>query len=166
MDAIEAIKRRRSVRRFLPRQLKRHVVEALVDAARLAPTADNAQPWEFVAVTRPESRERIAALSPNTAFVGNAPLCIAVFCRETDHSLEDGCAAVQNILIAATAQGLASCWIAGAGMPYAAEIGTLLKARGHHHLVALVALGHAAEDLGMRPPKRLLEDVLHWESYT
>ena len=144
--------------------MPREAIEALVDAARLAPTANNAQPWEFVVVTREETREKIAALAENGAFIGNAPVCIAVFCRETDHSLEDGCAAVENILIAATALGLGTCWVGGAGARYADDVARLLKARGHHRLIALVAVGTStAEETTLRPPKRLLADVLHWE---
>lgn len=163
MDALEALKTRRSVRRYLPAGVGRQELEEIADAARLAPSANNAQPWEFVVVTRPETREELAALAPNTAFLGNAPACIVIFCRASDHSLADGCAAATSLLIAATAKGLASCWVAGAGMPYASAVARLLKARGHHELVAIVAIGHGAEETALRPPKRLLADVLHWE---
>ena len=165
MDALEALKNRRSVRRYLPRKVPRSDIEALIEAARFAPSADNAQPWEFVVVTAQKTREQIAALGDNAAFLENAPACVAVFCRHTEHSIEDGCAAVQSILIAATARGLGSCWIAGAGMEYAPQVAKLLKARGHHHLIALVALGFAAGESTLRPAKRLPGDVCHWESF-
>jgi nitroreductase len=165
MDAIEALKTRRSVRRYLPKKVTRGQIEAMLDAARFAPTACNAQPWEFVVITGSETRARIAELGDNCAFLEHAPACVAVFCRETDHGLEDGCAAVQSLLIAATALGLASCWVAGAGAKYAPEVAKLLGARGHHRLIALVALGYAAEESTLRPPRRLLEDVVHWERF-
>jgi nitroreductase len=166
VDALEAIKRRCSVRRFLPRPVARDDIRALVDAARLAPTADNAQPWEFVAVTRPELRKQIAALGSNAGFAGSAPVVIAVFCRATDHCVEDGCAAVENLLIAATARGLGSCWITGEGARYAGDVARLLRARGHQRLIALVAVGYAAESAHLRPTKRLLDDVLYWEGFS
>jgi nitroreductase len=165
MDVFDAIRGRRSVRRFLSKAVPRSDIEAIIDAARHAPTAHNAQPWEFVVVTAQELRDEIAARCPYGAFLSNAPVCIAVFCRGTDHSLEDGCAATQNILLAATGLGLGSCWVAGAGTGHAAEVARLLKARGIHHLVALIGLGYAAEESTLRPAKRMLGDVIHWENF-
>ena len=112
-----------------------------------------------------ELRDRFARLGENTAFLGNVPVCIAAFCRESEHSLEGGCAAVQNLLVAATALGLGSCWVAGADTTYAAEVARLLKARGNQRLIALIAIGYAAEEKALRPPKRLLEDITHWETF-
>lgn len=165
MEVFETLKRRRSVRRFLPQAVSRAEIERILDAARYAPSAHNAQPWEFVVVTNRELRDQFATLGENTAFLGNVPVCIAVFCRESEHSLESGCASVQNLLVAATALGLGSCWVAGTDTTYAAEVARLVKARGNQHLVALVAIGYAAEEQVLRPPKRLLEDIMHWETF-
>ncbi len=165
MDAFEALKKRRSVRRFLPDPVSRAVIEEILDAARYAPSADNTQPWEFVVITRRQTLEELASHIPNAPFLGNAPAAVAVFCRQSEHFVEGGAAAVQSILIAATAKGLGSCWIPALDMPYEKQIARLLRARGHHRLLALVAIGYGAEETNLRPAKRLLEDMLHWESF-
>jgi nitroreductase len=163
MDVFDAIKARRSCRRFLPRAVARADIEAVVDAARYAPSANNAQPWEFVVVADQAMREELAAVCEEGAFLGNAPAVVAIFCRACDHALEAGAAACQTLLLAATARGLASCWVAGAGTGGTAAIEKLLGARGNQQSVALVALGYGEEETELRPSRRLLSDVLHWE---
>lgn len=163
-DAIRVIKARRSVRAFRPDPVDEAVIRDLVDCGRLAATARNLQPWEFVVVREAATRRRLAGICEFGAFIADAPVCIAVFCREGKYYLEDGCAAIENILLAATAHGLGSCWVAGDKKPYAREIAELLCVPGEFRLVGLVALGHAAATPPM-PPKRALDEVLHWERF-
>ncbi len=59
MDTIEAIRSRRSIRQFERREVPRELLEQLVDAARLAPTANNVQPWEFIVVTDDSVKNRM-----------------------------------------------------------------------------------------------------------
>ncbi len=165
MDTFDTIKKRQSIRRFLPEPIPRGDLEGLIEAARLAPSAHNTQPWEFVIVRKEETKEQLAAVAENGAFMANAPAVIVVCCRRTDHALEDGCAAVENMLLAATSKGIGSCWIAGAGKPYAEEVKQIIKTPGHQQLIALIALGYAAEQPTLRPSKRLLDDLLHWETF-
>src|SRR5512141_1425231 len=122
MDAIEAIKSRHSSREFSPEPIDRAIIEDLIDCARVAPSGRGEQPWEFVAVTDKVMRERIANLTSYGRFIAQAPLCIAVFCRATTYYIEDGAAATENILLAATAYGLGSCWVAGDKKDYAPDV--------------------------------------------
>ena len=165
MDALEALKARRSVRRFLPQPVAREALEALVDAARHAPTARNEQPWDFVAVTARANIRAVAELTDHGRFMADAGACIAVFCADTKYFVEDGCAATENILIAAAALGLGTCWIAGDKKPYAEDIRRLLKIPEGHKLVSLVAVGHP-DGPPATHPKRDLSRVLHWECFS
>jgi len=164
MDAIEAIKQRRSVRDFEPVEVEREVIEDMVDCARLAATARNDQPWEFVVVTEATMRRQLAAKTDYGKFIAMAPACIVVFCRDTKYYLEDGSAAVENILLAATEHGLGSCWVAGDKKPYAEDIRKELKVPEGYKLVALVPVGRS-RDSSPRAVKRPLKEVLHWESW-
>jgi nitroreductase len=163
MDALTAIAERHSSRSFNGVPIAREVLEKLVDAGRRAPTARNEQPWEFVVVTEAGTRKKLGALGDYTAPLTGAAACIAVFCKDVDYYLEDGCAAAQNILIAATALRVQSCWIAGDKKPYGDEAANLLGVPKGVKLVALLALGYARE-VGA-PPKRDLSSVLHWERF-
>jgi nitroreductase len=164
MDALTAIASRWSTRVFAAKPLSRDVIEKIVDAGRRAPTARNVQPWEFVVVTGAEARRKIADLCDYGKFIAKAPACIAVFCQETKYYLEDGCAAAENILIAATALGVASCWVAGDKKPYCGAIAQLLDVPSGYKLICLIALGHA-DSPGKPTPKRELQQVLHWEKF-
>jgi nitroreductase len=163
MDAIEVLKTRRSVRAYSPQAPPKEVIEDIIDCGRLAATAINIQPWEFVVVTDAALRRQIAHIADYGKFIAEAPVCVVVLCRETKYYLEDGSAATQNLLLAARAHGLGSCWVAGDKKPYAEQIRRLVGAPEDHKLVSMVALGYPAEQ--PERPKRSLAEVLHWERY-
>ncbi|MGA2085220.1 MAG: nitroreductase family protein [Terracidiphilus sp.] len=163
MDAIEALKTRRSIRAYTAEAVTRNVIEEMVDCARLAATARNEQPWEFVVVTEREALGRIAGLADYGKFIADAAACVVVLCKDTKYYLEDGSAASQNMLLAATAHGLGACWVAGDKKPYAETVRKLVGAPEGYKVVSLVPFGYPAES----PPKRKrpLAEVLHWEKF-
>ncbi len=163
MDAMTCLTTRRSVRKYKPQPVPRDLLEKIVDAGRLAPTARNVQPWEFVVVTDPDKRKQIAANCEYGKFIADAPACIVVLSQPTKYFLEDGSAATTNMLNAAAALGLGSCWVAGDKKPYAADLVAACGAPPDHMLIATIAIGFAAETPA--PSKRPLSDVIHWEQY-
>jgi nitroreductase len=163
VDAIEAIKTRRSVRSYGPDPVPTEIVEDIIDCARFAPTGRGEEPWEFVVVTDERTRKKIADIAQYGRFIATAAVCVAVFCRDTTYYIEDGSAATQNILLAAHAHGLGSCWVAGDKKPYASEMAKLLGVPAGYKLVSLVAIGHPLET--PQKDKRPLEKVLHWERF-
>jgi nitroreductase len=164
MEALEAMTARRSVRQYLDRPVDRGILERLVDAGRLAPTARNEQPWDFVVVTDRSVLKQIGALADHGRFIADAGACIEVICREVKYYLEDGCAATENILIAAAALGVDSCWVAGDKKPYGADIMKMLNVPEGYKVISLLALGYRAAE--PKPyTKRELSSVLHWERF-
>jgi nitroreductase len=166
MDNLELLKHRRSVRAFTPKVVPRVELEKIIDAARFAPTARNVQPWQFVAITDKQKLSELSAMAENGRFLNQAQACIAVFCEDTKYYLEDGCAATCNILLAATALGIGSCWIAGDKKPYCGQVADLLKAPAGLKLVSLVALGFPLEKNVFKPAeKNLPDEITHWEKF-
>jgi len=163
MDAIDALKTRRSVRSFTDKAVAKELVEDVVDCARLAATARNVQPWEFVVVTDAGLRASIAKASLTGLFIADSPVCVAVLCEDTKYYIEDGSAATQNLLVAARAHGLGTCWVAGDKKPHADEIRAMVGAPDNFKLVSLIALGYS--DQQPTPSKRSLDDVIHWERF-
>jgi len=163
MDAIDALKTRRSIRAYKSDPVPREILEDMVDCGRLAATAVNAQPWEFVVVTDAEMRRRIAAQTDHGPFIADAPACVVVLSKAAKYYLEDGSAATQNILLAAHAHGLGSCWVAGDKKPYAPEICKTIGAPEGYVLVSLIAVGYP-QDVPS-PSKRSLDEVIHWERF-
>ena len=164
MDALEALQKRRSCRKFAAREAPRDLIEKVIDAGRLAATARNEQPCEFVVVTDKAACRRIAEMTDHGPFIADAPVCIAVLAKDTKYYLEDGSAATQNMLLAAHAVGLGACWIAGDKKPYAPKVVEYLGAPDVMRLVALVAMGWPEGPLP-NPKKRPLPEVLHWGKF-
>ncbi len=160
---IDAIRRRRAVRHYRPDPVPRAVIEEIVDCGRLAPSARNDQPWEFVVVTDQATREAIAAAASYGKFIADAPACVLAFARRTPRSVEDTSAAVENMLIAATAHGLSTCWVAGENASYARQVGQIVGAPESVRLIAMFPLGYS--DDRPLPHKRSLNEVLHWDRY-
>jgi len=163
MDALDCLKTRRSVRAYKPGSVDRAVIEEIVDCGRLAATAMNKQPWLFIAVTDRDALKRLAAITDHGKFTADASCCIAVFCEKVKYYIEDGAAATQNMLLAARAHDLASCWVAGDKKEYCPQIRDLLKVPETHTLVSLVAIGHP--EYVPHPEKKPLSAVLYWEEY-
>src|SRR5512137_9503 len=101
MDAILALKTRRSVRSYKPDPVPREIIEDIVDCGRLAASAINIQPWEFVVVTDGALRRRLAEATDHGRFIADSPACVVVLCRDSKYYLEDGSAATENMLLAA-----------------------------------------------------------------
>jgi nitroreductase len=163
MQPIELLKTRRSIRAYTPQAVPREIIEDIIDCGRLAPTARNEQPWEFVVVTDKAMRSRIAQAADYGRFIAGAPVCVVVLSRQTKYYLEDGSAATLNILLAAHAHGLGACWVAGDKKPYAANVVRMVGAPEGHRLISLVSIGYPAEkpETGKRP----LREILHWERF-
>jgi len=163
MDAIVCLKTRRSVRVYNDTPVPPEAIEAMVDCARLAPTAMNRQPWTFVVVCDAATRTKLAEIVGHAPFITQAPACIAVFCAGTEFWVEDGSAATENLMLAAWARGLGTCWVAGYQVPYAEAVGELLGAPTGQQLLSLVTVGHPAESPVV--DKRPLADVIRWERF-
>lgn len=163
MDAIEALKSRRCIRAYTEQRVPREIIEDIIDCARLAATARNDQPWEFVVVTDPERLQSIAQKTDYGRFISTAFACVLVLCKDSKYYLEDGSAATQNMLVAARAHGLGACWVAGDKKAYAHEIRKETGAPDGYKLVSLIPLGYPAEQ--PKKMKRPLGEVLHWGKF-
>jgi nitroreductase len=161
MDVLEAIQKRRSIRKYTDTPIPRKALETIVDAARLAATGSNRQPWDFVAVT---DRKTVAEFKAAGAWIERAAAVIAVVMDPSSRWwVEDGAAAIQNMLLAATALGYGGCWVEGDALPREEQFKTLLGVPKEKRLMALVPFGVPAE--APSKEKKPLGDVLHWEKY-
>jgi nitroreductase len=161
MDAFDAIKKRRSVRNFTGEPVPREHLEMIVDAGRLAPSGNNRQPWEFIIIT---DREMISNLKVAAQWMEEAGAIIAVVLDPRSRWwIEDGAAAVENMLIAATALGYGSCWLEGYTLQREYGFKALLNVPEDMRLFTLVPIGVSVE--WPTKEKRNLAEVIHWEIY-
>src|SRR5512137_2532121 len=161
MEALEAIRKRRSVRKFTGEVVPRSALEQIVDAGRLAATGSNRQPWDFVVVT---DRAMIAQFTVSGRWIAQASAVIVVVMDpQSRWWVEDGAAAIENMLLASTALGYGSCWVEGDALPHEDLLKSLLGIPSKKRVMALIPIGIPAET--PQPRKKPLDEVLHWEKF-
>ena len=161
MDLFEAIRTRRSIRNYTGDPIPREDLETIVDAARLAPSGSNQQPWDFIVVT---DRDTINQLKIAAGWMDKAGAIIAVVLDPSSRWwLEDGSAAVTNMLLAVTALGYGACWVEGNALPLEGRFKKLLGVPENKRMPILIPIGVPKEV--PEKEKNSLEDVIHWEKY-
>ena len=161
MDTLEAIRNRRSIRRYKNGVIPKADLETIVDAGRLAATGNNQQPWDFIIVTE---TPMIMNFKVAGAWMENAgAVIVVVMDPESRWWIEDGAAAIENMLLASTALGYGSCWVEGDALPHEELMKSLLGIPSDRRVMALVPIGLPAE--APKPGKKPLEKVLHWEKF-
>jgi nitroreductase len=166
MDVLEAVRARRSVRKYKPTPIPDDVLARVLEAVRLAPSAKNFQPWKFVLIGEPELKAKIAAACVNQSFMAVAPLIVAA-CAFPERSYSqmgrymsswpiDVAIAFEHLVLQASAEGLGTCWI---GAFYEEEVKALLGVPADVRVLALTPLGYPAENPSARPRKPLSEIV-------
>jgi nitroreductase len=115
MDTLEAIRTRRSIRKYLDRPVPEELIRKTLAAAMQAPSARNQQPWHFLVIDDRAILAKIPALMPNAAMAGSAPAAVLV-CADLELEISEGywvldcAAAAENMLLAAHALGLGAVW--------------------------------------------------------
>lgn len=162
MDLFEAITKRRSVRKFTGETVPNRILEKIVNAGRFAPSGFNRQPWEFIIIT---DHDKIDKMKIAARWMEKAAAIIAVVLdpRASKYWLEDGSAAIENLLLAATALGYGSCWVQGNIESFEDDFKTLLDIPTEKKLLALIPIGVPVD--WPTKEKKPLNKVTHWEKY-
>ena len=170
MDFWQAIESRHSVRAFDTRyDVDAKAITRILQAAVLAPSAGNRQPWHFVVVRRPQVCQRLADAAGGQRFIAQAPVVIVV-CTDAELSAErygergkalyckqDTAAATEHILLAATALRLGSCWV---GAFDDSAVITVLQLSANLHPVAIVPVGVPAKPSQRTTSRRELSEIV------
>lgn len=165
MDVLEAIRSRRSIRRFEDRPVADDAVKQLLEAAMQAPSARNAQPWQFLVLDDRQILAKIAEINPNAQMAASAPLGILV-CgdlkleKSAGYWVVDCAAAVENMLLAAHGLQLGAVWTGVYPRDRRMEgLKRLLGLPDHVIAHSLVIVGYPAETLA--PENRFHPDRVH-----
>jgi nitroreductase len=164
-NIFDAIYKRRSIRTYLDKEVEHEKIEKLLKAAMAAPSACNIQPWEFVVVTDKGAIQDIKnSIRQYSQY--NTPLVIVVCGNpefipwKGDTGIIDCCAAIENMLLAATVMGLGSVWIGGFEPELIRE---LLDIPDKVYPIGVVYFGYPAEH--PEPRTQYREEVVHWGKY-
>lgn len=164
MDIIDVIKTRRSIRKYLKKEIQNDILMDIMDCARLAPSGHNSQPWHFVVVTDDIIKAKLTEITKYGKFIKDAYAVIAVFCEKTSSCMfEDACAATENIILAAWHYGIGTCWIGSYRRTHSKETQELLKCPPTHELVTMMTLGYPDENPIRK--KKSLEEIVSFNSF-
>lgn len=173
MELLEAIKGRRSIRRFTGGEIPDEDLNTILNAAIRAPSAGNLQPWEFIIVKNEETKKKLARAALGQTWMTKAHVIIVVcaniprtarYYGERGRSLyciQDTAAAIQNMLLTVHALGYGACWV---GAFSESEVKEILEIPEHVRPVALIPIGEPKENPPPRP-RIPLEKVVHHEKY-
>ena len=170
MDIYEAIKTRKSVRSFKKSEVSQDVLERLLDAARLAPSANNSQEWRFVVVRDTETRKTLASIACKQPFVAEAPVILACCAETNNHVMTCGqlsypidvAIAVDHITLCAVAEGLGTCWI---GAFYEDKVKRILAIPPEIRVVALLPVGYPSDPAPVTKLRRSLARIVCQEKW-
>jgi nitroreductase len=149
---------RRSIRVYSPGEVSEAAVTQLLEAAMAAPSAMTKDPWRFVVVRDKQTLAKLSTLHPGAAMLSSAAMAIVAcgdldvaFERQVSYLLQDCSAAIENLLLAAHAQGLGACWVGiHPGEPLIKRAKELLSLPASFVPVAVISLGQPGEE----PPPR------------
>ena len=170
MDLYEAIERRRSVRAYQDRPVEQDKLERILNAARMAPSASNRQPWKFVVVRQPELRRKLVPACREQAFIGQAPVVVAgvgtnprrIMGCDIPSDPVDLAIAMEHIALSAVAEGLGTCWV---GAFHQDQVKALLGVPEECKVVQMMALGYPADgDRGK--DRKALGEIVCYERFT
>ena len=158
MNVTEAIRARRSIRKYRDGDIPQEHLDLILEAAMTAPSARNTRPYEFAVVKSGDMRAKIAAISPNFGMIKQASVAIVVCGRPdlavgTAHEfwVQDCSASTENILLQAKELGYGTCWCGTYPVQERAEaVKELLALQAPAVPFAVIALGVPDED----PPAR------------
>lgn len=175
------IRQRRSVRRYADRPVEREKILQCIEAARLAPSAQNVQPWRFVVLDDPAIKDRFCArvcsgIYRPIRFVQQAPALIVLLAKidllahrigrrlqGTPYYLIDIGIAGEHLVLQATELGIGTCWIGWFNARAAQEALDLPRT---YKVVALIAVGYPAKDHAVRGRKRTsIEELVSFNGF-
>jgi nitroreductase len=152
MDLLETIRTRRTVRQFTSDDVEDHLVQEILAAGMMAPSAGNEQPWHFLVIRNAETLKAISRARPFASMVQQAPLAILV-CGDLKadkyegYWAQDCAAAVQNMLLTAHALGLGSAWVGLHPRPQrVADLRALIPLPENIVPFALLPIGHPGDE--------------------
>lgn len=164
MEVFEAIKNRYSCRSYKKKAVPEEKLKKVLEAARLAPSAHNAQEWKFVVVKGQEKRKKIAEAALGQSFIAAAPVVIVAVGLDPEHLMAsevpayavDVAIALDHMTLVAVEEGLGTCWIGAFNQEKVKEI---LDIPEEYKVVALLPLGFPADKPGAKIRKNLEEIV-------
>ena len=171
MDLYQAIKERRSIRKYHREPIDQDKLNRVLNTAHLAPSAKSLQPWRIILVKDQKLRDGLVKATKGQKFMGTAPAAAVICVNDAecyqDHGdymssfAVDGSILMDHLTLAARAEGLGTCWI---GKFNEAEIKSLLDIPDGWRVVTLTPLGYPAEE-GKFKGRKPLSEIVYYDRW-
>jgi len=169
MELKEAIRKRQSIRDYDDKPVPEEKLKSVLEAARLAPSANNRQPWRFVVVKERKRRQELAQAANGQTFISEAPIVIAAVATNVEHIMTCGvpsyavdlAIAVDHITLAAVDEELGTCWIGAFSQQRVREI---LGIPAKYRVVTLLPLGFPKREKEIKV-RKALEEIVCYETF-
>jgi nitroreductase len=169
MDVFTAIQNRRSIRAYKDKAIDEPLLNKVLEAARLAPSAGNNQGWKFLVVKDPETRKMLSAAAKGQKQVEQAPVVLVGISTEPEGKMLNGqlrgpidlSIAFSFIMLEAIELGLGTCWL---GAYNEDEVKKILGIPDKLRVIAMTPLGYPAEEPAARPRKSA-DQIVIYEKY-
>ncbi len=178
---LQIIKERRSIRKYLSREVEEDKIISVLESARWAPSGNNTQPWRFILVTSDEMRTKIAHVSHQQRWMMSAPVHIVCIAdpsprynsgkgpavqenspgNELKQAIRDTAIATEHLVLEAENLGLGTCWVAWFVQE---EIRPVLNIPEDKYVVAVITLGYP-EATPSPTPRQKLEEIVYKENW-
>jgi nitroreductase len=170
MDVSEAIRKRKSVRKYLNKKVEDEKLSAVLEAGRLAPSASNRQEWRFIIVTDQGVTRKLSEAANNQSFIAEAPFVIVACAETNEHVMRCGqmcypidvAIALDHMTLAAVDLGLGTCWI---GALYENEVKEILGIPSEIKVVALMPLGYPYDSSTANKKRLSLNQIVKYEQW-
>ena len=164
MEVFEAIEKRRSIRKYKTSSVPNEHLKRILEAARLAPSAGNRQPWRFIIVRTSERKKLLAKAARNQMFLTDAGVIIVAL-ADSEASLkwckQDVMIAVEHLVLASTSLGYGTCWI---GAFEEEQVKQLLGIPEKIAVAALLSIG-VPDERPQAKPRRSFSEIFFEEEY-
>ncbi|WP_343339200.1 FMN reductase [NAD(P)H] [Terrisporobacter petrolearius] len=172
---------RRSIRKYLNKNVEDEKIISLIESGRLAPSGSNTQPWHFIVVKSDVTRQKLAEVSHKQKWMMSAPVFIVCVAdirsrikedidlslnenspqQELKQIIRDTSIAVEHLVLCAQKLGLSTCWVAWFTQE---EIRPILNIPSDKYVVSVITVGYSDESPKPRPRKSF-EDIIHYENW-
>lgn len=170
---LSAIQKRRSIRKFIDKQVEDEKLREVLFAAMCAPSAHHKNPWEFIIVRDDETKIALSRSTNYANFVKDAPVIIVITAREgcTKWWCEDSSIVGAHIYLEATNQRLGTCWIqinkmeTPDGNDSEEYVRSVLKIPDTHRVLCIMPIGYPDEKLPEHDESRFVQDKIHEDTW-
>ena len=173
MELVDAILKRRSIRKYLEKDISLSLIGEIIDVARFSPSSGNTQCWKFIVVKDPKKKKELATAAFEQNWVTEAP-ALLIICNDYKRvttmygdlgrmfSIQDCAIIASNIMLLATEKGLGSCWI---GAFDSEAVRRILEIPEHVDPEIILTLGYSDDRKVEEPVRFEIQDIIYFDKW-